>query len=152
MQHVTGPLTRVEMKECGEKIKKGEHLVTIIQKGKQLNIYSPLTGTITAQNKNLITNAGLLNSSPFTDGWLYIIEPINWSLEIQFMNMAEKYANWLTSEYSRLRDFFATAVRVHVPAFVTILQDGGVLRDGILAELSPEVWEDFQTKFINISK
>ena len=152
MQHVTGPLTRVEMKECGEKIKKGEHLVTIIQKGKQLNIYSPLTGTITAQNKNLITNAGLLNSSPFTDGWLYIIEPINWSLEIQFMNMAEKYANWLTSEYSRLRDFFASAVRVHVPAFVTILQDGGVLRDGILAELSPEVWEDFQTKFIDSTR
>ena len=140
------------MKECGEKIKKGEHLVTIIQKGKQLNIYSPLTGTITAQNKNLITNAGLLNSSPFTDGWLYIIEPINWSLEIQFMNMAEKYANWLTSEYSRLRDFFASAVRVHVPAFVTILQDGGVLRDGILAELSPEVWEDFQTKFIDSTR
>ena len=152
MQHVTGPLTRVEMKECGEKIKKGEHLVTIIQKGKQLNIYSPLTGTITAQNKNLITNAGLLNSSPFTDGWVYIIEPINWSLEIQFMNMAEKYANWLTSEYSRLRDFFASAVRVHVPAFVTILQDGGVLRDGILAELSPEVWEDFQTKFIDSTR
>ncbi len=149
MQHVTGPLTRVEMKKCGEKIKKGEHLVTIIQKGKQLNIYSPVTGTISAQNKNLITNAGLLNAAPFTDGWVYIIEPTNWSLEIQFMNMAEKYANWLTSEYSRLRDFFASAVRVHVPAFVTILQDGGVLRDGILAELSPEVWEDFQTKFID---
>ena len=149
MQHVTGPLTRVEMKKCGEKIKKGEHLATIIQKGKQLNIYSPVTGTISAQNKNLITNAGLLNAAPFTDGWVYIIEPTNWSLEIQFMNMAEKYANWLTSEYSRLRDFFASAVRVHVPAFVTILQDGGVLRDGILAELSPEVWEDFQTKFID---
>ena len=152
MQHITGPITRVEMKEIGEKIKKGERLVTIIQKGKHLNIYSPVTGTISARNKNLITDAGLLNTSPFEAGWVYVIEPANWSLEIQFMNMAAKYGNWLTSEYARLRDFFATAVRVHVPAFVTILQDGGVLRDGILAELSPEVWEDFQTKFIDTSR
>ena len=152
LQHVTGPITRVEMKNTGDKITKGEHLITIIQKGKQLNIYSPVTGTITAQNKNLFTDAALLNTSPFAAGWVYIIEPANWSLEIQFMNMAEKYGNWLTTEYSRLRDFFATAVRIHVPAFVTILQDGGVLRDGILAELSPEVWEDFQTKFIDINR
>jgi glycine cleavage system H lipoate-binding protein/ABC-type phosphate transport system substrate-binding protein len=152
LQHVTGPITKVNMKSCGEKIKKGERLVTIFQKGKQLNIYSPVTGTISATNKNLMTDAGLLNSSPFANGWVYIVEPSNWTLEIQFMNMAETYANWLTTEYARLRDFFATAVRVHVPAFVTILQDGGVLRDGILAELSPEVWDDFQTKFIDTSR
>ena len=149
LQHVTGPITRVEMKNSGDKIKKGEHLVTIIQKGKQLNIYSPVTGIITSQNKNLLSQSGLLNSAPFTDGWVYIVEPTNWSLEIQFMNMAEKYTNWLKSEYTRLKEFFASAVRVHVPAFILVLQDGGVLRDGILAEMGPEIWEDFQTKFID---
>ena len=149
MQHVTGPITRVEIKASGEKIKKGDLLVTIIQHGKQLNIYSPLTGQITAQNKNLKTHSELLNTAPFTEGWVYIVEPLNWSLEIQFMNMADKYTNWLKSEYTRLRDFFASAVRVHAPAFVMILQDGGVIRDGILAELGPEVWDDFQTKFID---
>ena len=137
------------MKNSGDKIKKGEHLVTIIQKGKQLNIYSPVTGIITSQNKNLLSQSGLLNSDPFTDGWVYIVEPANWSLEIQFMNMAEKYTYWLKSEYTRLKDFFASAVRVHVPAFIMVLQDGGVLRDGILAEMGPEIWEDFQTKFID---
>jgi hypothetical protein len=33
-----------------------------------------------------------------------------------------------------------------------ILQDGGELTDGTLAELGPEIWEDFQTKFIDASR
>ena len=150
--HVTGLLSKVEMKNTGDKIKKGEHLLTIIQQGKHLKIYSPVTGTITAQNKDLMTHSGLLNSAPFTDGWIYTIEPTNWLLEIQFLNMADKYATWLKDEYLRLKDFFEAAVRIHVPAFVMVLQDGGVLRDGILAELGPEVWEDFQTKFMDVNK
>ena len=117
-----------------------------------MKIYSPVTGTITAQNQNLITHSGLLNSAPYTDGWIYTIEPTNWLLEIQFMKMAEKYSTWLKDEYLRLRDFFEAAVRVHVPAFIMVLQDGGVLRDGILGELGPEIWDDFQTKFMDVNK
>ena len=152
LQHVTGPVTRIEFKNAGETIKKGDHLFTIIQNGKQLKIYSPVTGKIAEQNKELLTHAGLLNNSPFADGWIYLVEPANWLLEIQFMSMAEKYSNWIKAEYLRLKDFFESAVRVHVPAFIMVLQDGGVLRDGILAELGPEVWEDFQTKFIDTSR
>ncbi len=147
--HITGPLTRIEMKKSGDKIKKGEHLVTIIQHGKQLNISSPVTGTIKTPNSNLVYDVELLNTDPFADGWIYTVEPANWSLEIDFMNMAEKYTEWLKTEYSRLKDFFASAVRLHVPAFVMVLQDGGVLRDGILSELGPEIWEDFQTQYID---
>ncbi len=33
-----------------------------------------------------------------------------------------------------------------------ILQDGGEIRDGVLSEMGPEVWEDFQTKFIDPSR
>ncbi len=150
LQHVTGAITKVEMKMAGEYVKKGEYLFTLIQKGKQLRIYSPVTGKIIENNTNLITNAGLLNTSPFEEGWIYRIEPANWIIEIQFMNMAEKYTNWIKGEYTRLKDFFEAAVRVHVPAFVMVLQDGGVLRDGILSELGPEIWEDFQTKFIDL--
>jgi len=29
------------------------------------------------------------------------------------------------------------------------LQEGGQLRDHVLTDLDPEVWEDFQMKFIN---
>jgi len=148
--HITGPITRIEMKNSGQEVKKGERLLTIIQKGKQLNIYSPISGTIKAQNESLISNSSLLNSAPYEGGWVYTIEPTNWLLEIQFLTMAEKYKTWLTDEFSRLKDFFATVVKTDSPEYALIvLQDGGALKDNVLADLGPEIWEDFQTKFID---
>ncbi|MEI7660802.1 MAG: hypothetical protein WCK34_01330 [Bacteroidota bacterium] len=153
MQHITGPVTRVEMKNPGEKVKKGERLLTIIRNGKQLNLYAPLTGTITEYNNSLALNSSLLNAAPYTDGWVYKIEPTNWLRDIQFLTMAETYKTWLKDELLRLKDFFTAVFTEHTPEYATlVLQDGGNLTDGILADLDPKVWEDFQTKFIDTAK
>jgi glycine cleavage system H lipoate-binding protein/ABC-type phosphate transport system substrate-binding protein len=151
LQHITGPLTRVKMKNPGEQVQKGEVILTIVQNGKQLNICSPVSGTIRTQNGLLSSRSSILNTAPFTDGWVYTIEPSNWLRETQFLFMAEKYNDWLKQEFIRLKDFFATSViTAGYPSIV--LQDGGDLKDNILAGFGPEVWEDFQVKFIDASK
>ena len=150
LQHITGKITRIEMKNISDEIKKGEKLLTLIHNGKQLNIYSPVSGTITEKNSNLITNSALINSAPYSEGWVYMIEPANWSREIQFLSMAEKYKTWLIEEFSRLKDFFASVGRKNVPEYAFVaMQDGGSLKDCILADLGPETWEEFQTKFLD---
>ncbi len=152
LQHVTGTITRVNMKEPGEHVRKGEKVMTIVRNGKQLNIYSPVSGTIMEQNNSLLANPALLNSSPYRDGWVYMLEPKNWLREIQFLFMAEKYKEWLKDEFSRLKDFFAASAKSNNGVYAhIILQDGGELTDNVLADLEPEVWEDFQTKFIDTS-
>lgn len=153
MQHITGSITRIEMKQVGEKIGKGDLLLTLIRKGKQLNIYSPVSGRVITRNKNLETRSSLINAAPYGDGWVYEIEPTNWLLEIQYLSMAEKYKEWLKNEFSRLRDFFATELKVDSAEYAyAVLQDGGALKDNVLADLGPEVWEDFQVRFIDSSK
>ena len=153
LQHITGTITRVELKRAGETVKKGELLMSIIRKGKLLNIYSPISGTITEVNENLEYNSSLLNSSPYSEGWVYLIEPLNWGLEIQYLLIAEKYKEALKDEFARLKDFFTTLIKANSLDFAYVtMQDGGELTDNPLAELEPEVWDDFQTKFIDASK
>ena len=153
LQHVTGTITRVALKNPGEKVRKGEKILTIIRDGKQLDIYAPISGTIREQNSTLNSEAWLVNSAPFTDGWVYMIEPKNWMREIQFMFMGNKYKGWLMDEFTRLRDFVAEITRINNVALAhVVLQDGGELTDNVLADLSPEVWEEFQTQFIDASK
>jgi glycine cleavage system H lipoate-binding protein/ABC-type phosphate transport system substrate-binding protein len=149
LQHVTGPITRIELKKTGDKIRKGEHLFTLVQKGKQLDIYSPVSGTIREKNKSLSDDPSLINTSPYKEGWIYSIEPKNWLVEIQFLSMAEKYKTELKKEFLRLKDFFVSALKANEPEYALVLQDGGALKDNILEELGPEIWDDFQTKFIN---
>ena len=153
LQHITGTLTRIQMKDPGEKVSKGEKIMTIVHDGKQLNIYAPISGVIRQQNCSLLSDSSLINSAPFTEGWVYLIEPKNWVREIQFLFMGEKYKEWLSDEFSRLKDFFTESVKSNTAVYThIILQDGGELTDNILAEMGPEVWEDFQSKFIDTSK
>jgi glycine cleavage system H lipoate-binding protein len=150
LQHITGPITRVEMKNPGEKIKKGDLLFSIIQSGKQLSMYSPVSGTIKKQNEILSTNASFLNTSPYSNGWVYSLDPVNWFGENQLLSRADKHKRWLSTEFSRVKDFFAAALKPGSLEYThVILQDGGVLKEGILADFGPEVWEDFQTNFLD---
>ena len=62
LQHITGPLTRVKLKSPGERVKKGKYILSIIQEGKQLEVYAPVSGTIKEHNKILETDSSLINS------------------------------------------------------------------------------------------
>ena len=153
LQHITGTLTRIKMKNEGESIKKGEQILSIIQNGKQLNLYAPVSGIIKEQNKALDKNTSIINSSPYSDGWIYKIEPANWLRENQLLFMADKHKQHIKNEFSRLKDFLAVSLNANSEKYAQIiLQDGGELREGTLSNLGPEVWEDFQTNFIEPSR
>jgi Glycine cleavage H-protein len=136
----------------GGKIKKGEPILSIVQNGKRLQINAPISGTINEQNEALISDSSLLNNSPYNDGWVYLVEPTNWLKEIQFLIMEKKYKEWLRNEFTRLKDFIAAYIKPDTLGYQQIiLQDGGAISDGFLADFSPEIWEDFQKNFIDTS-
>jgi glycine cleavage system H lipoate-binding protein/ABC-type phosphate transport system substrate-binding protein len=153
LQHITGKVTKIKMKEAGEKVRKGEKIMTLIHEGKQLNLYAPVSGTILENNEMLLADSSMINSSPFFKGWVYQIEPTNWLREIQFMFIGEKYTEWLKDEFIRLKDFVTASARTDKMVYEhVVLQDGGELIDNVLADFGPEVWEDFQTNFIDTSR
>ncbi len=153
LKHVVGAITQLKMKVAGEKVRKGDKILTIIRDGKQLNLYSPVTGFIRKQNESLSSTPSKINDTAFTDNWVYQIEPANWEREVSFMFMIDKYREWLKEEFARLKDFMANSANSNQLVYQHIvLQDGGELKDKILADLGPEVWEDFQTQFIDTSK
>jgi glycine cleavage system H lipoate-binding protein len=153
IQHITGPLTRIKLKSIGAKVEKGDVILSLIQSGKQINIYAPISGQITEVNDALNSNASILNSSPYNDGWVYRIEPTNWLRENQLLFMAEKHRQFIKGEFSRLKDFFASILTQDKELYAqVVLQDGGELIDKTLSNFGPEVWEEFQTKFIDPSR
>jgi len=61
--HITGTITRIKMKEAGEYVRRGEKILTLTKFGKQLSLYSPVSGIIKAQNAKFLTE--WLNFSHF---------------------------------------------------------------------------------------
>lgn len=152
LRHVTGPLTRIEMNIEGHHIHRGGQLATLIQKGKRINVLSPVSGTIIRINKSLAADPTLMNREACDGGWVYAVKPDNWPKEIGSLNMAESYRTWLKGEFVRLRDFFAVTLGKMPGYSGVVLQDGGALRDDLLSEFGPEVWEEFQTSFLRINR
>lgn len=148
--HITGKLTGIKMKNPGEEIKKNEEFLSVVQNGKQLSLKAPVSGVIISVNNALVENALIINTSPYTEGWIYEIEPAKWEREVQFMFKAEKLGEWLRQEVLRLREFFELLQKKNESGYARIvLQDGGDLREGILTDFKSEIWEDFQTHFID---
>jgi glycine cleavage system H lipoate-binding protein/ABC-type phosphate transport system substrate-binding protein len=153
IQHMTGKITRIKMKNPGDQVKKNELLLSLIQDGKHLNIYAPFTGKIIDINESLVTNPSRINSSPYAEGWIYLIEPSNWLREIQFLRMALRYKEWLKDEFLRLKDFLSATINTKTAEFNFVtFQEGGELVDNVLKDFGPEVWEDFQKHFVDTSE
>ena len=149
----TGPLTRLKMKVAGEKVSKGDPIISLNQNGKSISIFSPVTGVIKKSNQSLEKNISQLNNSPYDSGWLYEIEPTNWQSENQIMMMVDTYSSFIKNEMKRLRDFFAQNNAIGASGKMQlVLQDGGEIMTGALKDCCPEMWEQFQTQFINPSR
>ena len=116
-------------------------------------MYAPVSGTILEQNTLLEDNSYVLNSSPYKEGWIYRIEPSNWSRECQLLFMADKQKEFIAREFGRLKDFLMKSLGAEDSTYAqAVLADGGEIRDGVLSECGPEIWEDFQTNFIDPSR
>jgi len=151
LQKVTGPITRVIMKEPGEHIKKGESFLSLVQCGKQLEIQSPVSGVVVGQNRALVEDSSSINNAPYSEGWVYMVEPLNWLKEMKAYAMGDHYREWIKAEFSRLKDFLSSGIKPLgnvEPA--QVMQEGGEIREGVLEGFGPDVWEEFQTGFINI--
>jgi glycine cleavage system H protein len=151
LQHVIGNLQLSGLKDPGNSIRKGDLLAEIEQDGKNLKIYSPISGVVTETNEMVTENPGIINDDPYEKGWLYRIKPSNWIKDTSSCLLAEKATEWSDRELTRFKDFLSLgAMRKFSsePAMV-MLQDGGEIRDNVLSELPDEVWREFQEEFLD---
>ena len=153
IQHVTGSVEFTNLKDPGEHINKGELLTVIDQNGKNLKVFSPLSGKITKTNSMINSNPEVVNSDPYNRGWIYKIKPDNWVADTKSYLLAEEATDWSTSELVRFKDFLAEGPmrKFSAEPSMVMLQDGGEIRENVLSELPREVWDDFQQQFLNNS-
>ncbi|TSA31196.1 MAG: glycine cleavage system protein H [Porphyromonadaceae bacterium] len=151
LQHVVGEIKFANLKNPGETIKKGDLLTEIVQNGKRLQVFSPISGKIINTNVTLSKNPELVNEDPYGKGWIYQIKPANWMTETSSCYLADEATKWTTKELERFKDFLTggSMKKFSTEPFMVLLQDGGELRDNILSELPDNIWKDFQIQFLN---
>lgn len=67
----------VELPKVGGKVASGESCGVIESVKAAFDIYAPVGGEISAVNEALVKDPGLVNRSPFEEGWFFKIKPSN---------------------------------------------------------------------------
>jgi len=145
--HLTGGVELSYMKAQQEKVKRGEPIVRISQKGKELVIASPISGEIDMVNQSLKQQT--IDDDP-VNTWLYRIRPEKWQEETADALMAVRAREWAGKELDRIRDFLAEMAS-ETSGSEVILQAGGELTGHPLREMDQHAWSGFQDKFLDLN-
>ncbi len=86
----------VEVPKVGKALKAGEEATTLESVKAAFSIYAPISGTISKANTALEGDPGLINKSPYDNGWIYALEVTNPS-DINSLMSEEDYQNFIKS-------------------------------------------------------
>ncbi len=92
-EHAQAELTDivyVELPKVGRNVGAKETIAVVESVKAASDIYSPVSGEVTATNSDLESNPALLNTDPFGAGWLYQLKITN-PLELDSLNHAAAY-------------------------------------------------------------
>ena len=96
-QKELGDVVFVELPKVGDHVTVAESLGTIESVKAVSEVYSPVTGEVTAVNGKLQNNPELLNSDPHGDAWLIQVKLADRS-EIDKLMTADEYEAYIQQE------------------------------------------------------
>ena len=93
-QHELGDIVFVEIPEAGASLVSGETFGTVESVKTVSDLYAPLGGKVVEVNQALIDHPELVNSAPYTEGWMVVVE-MSSPDEANNLLDAEKYLKYL---------------------------------------------------------
>ena len=93
-QEALGELVYVEVPEAGQDCGKGDACVVVESVKAASDVYAPVSGQCSESNVALADTPELVNQSPYEDGWLIRISPVD-PAEIEELMDADAYAQFL---------------------------------------------------------
>jgi glycine cleavage system H protein len=91
-QSELGDLVFVDLPQVGKSVSTHQTLCVVESTKAASDVYSPLAGTVAARNDALADDPGLINRTPYTDGWIVKLSGVS-QAEIAGLMSAEEYKN-----------------------------------------------------------
>ncbi len=94
-QSELGDLVFVDLPQVGKSVATHQTLCVVESTKAASDVYSPLAGTVAARNDALADDPGLINRTPYSDGWIVKLSGVS-QAEIAGLMSAEEYKNLVT--------------------------------------------------------
>lgn len=97
-QQLLGDMVFVELPELGKVVQAGDELGVVESVKAASDFYAPISGVVTAINQNVVENPDLVNSDPYSDGWLIKMKPTQLNEIAELLNN-QQYQNEIAEDH-----------------------------------------------------
>lgn len=98
-----GDLAYITLKDVGKSVKRGQSMGTLEAAKMTGDVVAPVSGVIVTLNDAAVSRPGLVNQSPYMDGWMVVIKPTDWENESQQLVSGESLPDWVDAEIKRYK-------------------------------------------------
>lgn len=144
-----GGLDRVEAREPGTEVHRGEPLAVLHKNGRSINLPSPVDGKVLGVNPLIGSDPGQIAEDPFGHGWLVRLSPKNLGAAAHDMFVAERAGAWMRQELAKLRDL---VVGLAAPSPQVQLTDGGLPVVGLASQLTDDAWREVSDRLFTVER
>ena len=96
-QQQLGDVVYVELPDVGDAVKKGESFGVVESTKAVSELFSPVTGKVTEVNDPLGDAPETINSEPYGEGWMIVVEPAD-PKEIDSLMDAKAYRSFVEEQ------------------------------------------------------
>jgi glycine cleavage system H protein len=98
-----GDLAYISLHAVSTPVKRGE-AIGVLEAAKMTgDVVAPVSGTLAERNEQVLRDPLLVNSDPYGQGWLAVIEPTDWEHESAALISREALPAWIAAEVERYR-------------------------------------------------
>ncbi len=96
-QSQLGDMVYIELPEIGQVLAAGDSAAVVESVKAASDVYSPIAGEVIGINETLETSPELVNQSPYSDGWLYLVNASSSDATADLLS-ADDYTDSLDAE------------------------------------------------------
>ena len=128
-----GHATGLDFPERGQWIRQGQKIISVHRDGADLELVSPIEGTVVGRNEKVMKDPDLARRDPYGEGWLLMVSAPDAKTNFRNLLQGTVAKRWLAESAAALRAAFT-------PSAIATAQDGGVALGDLGTQLPPEKW------------
>jgi len=140
-RRLVGGIDFVDLPKVGDRVVQGKPAWVLHNGNRRVPMLSPITGEVVAVNPRIRTDAGLVKTASYTEGWLFSVRSPDLRTSLNNLLGGDLLKKWLEASSSRLR------LRVNPMPHISF-PDGGTVIEDISTVVDEERWKNLVREFL----
>jgi glycine cleavage system H lipoate-binding protein len=140
-QKLVGRASALQLPKVGDRLSQGEAGWKMNIDSRTISMLSPVEGEVIAVNQKVIDSPGILNETPYKDGWILKVKTDKMETNLKNLLSGKLAKAWMEETVEKV----GNAITGHGGL---VMQDGGQMISGFAKELDSENWETFAASFL----